>query len=583
MIRKLIRQMLTAQVLSALTVSVCLLVDQIMIGRFLGVEALASYSLANPILLIIGALGSMLAAGVQVVCSRSLGRGSQEETNAGYSSALAVTVVISVVLAALVLLLRNPISTLMGADPALDPELHRMTADYMAGYVIGAPGSIGALVLIPFLQMAGKSSLLIAAVAGMTVVDIGLDLLNGLVLHWGMFGMGLASSLSYYVAMVIAMFFFLSPKCVFRFSRKQVTRGRIVELFKGGVPTVFTMASTVVTVFALNKILLHLGSSEAVAAYTVIMTIGNSSNCIATGTGGVSLTLSGVFFNEEDRTALRELIRQLARYSVLLGLVMGAGLVIFAPVLVSLFLPDPGATQDMAVLGLRIFAAGCIPCCLNNALKNMYQATGRARLTELISTLEGAVFPVLAAVLMSLLMGVTGVWFFFVLGEAAALVFILLHIRRVTKTSPLKNDAWLLLKEDFGALPEDQLELEIKSLEDVAEAARKAEEFCIAHGQSPKTANHLALCIEEVAGNTVEHGFSGKGSHLSVRILFKGTHWTLRFRDDCPAFDPVHYTPKDKESALGIRLMQAMADEALYTSSLNLNNLTLKLTDPSLK
>ena len=62
MIRKLIRQMLTAQVFSALTVSLCLLIDSVMIGRFLGVEAIAAYQLANPILLVIGAVGSMFLA-----------------------------------------------------------------------------------------------------------------------------------------------------------------------------------------------------------------------------------------------------------------------------------------------------------------------------------------------------------------------------------------------------------------------------------------------------------------------------------------------------------------------------------------
>ena len=111
MIKKLVRQMLAAQVLSALTVSLCLLIDSIMIGRFLGVDAIAAYGLANPILLIIGAVGSMLSAGIQVVCSKSLGKGSQEETNKGYSSAIAVAVIVSVIFAVLVLLLRKPIAT----------------------------------------------------------------------------------------------------------------------------------------------------------------------------------------------------------------------------------------------------------------------------------------------------------------------------------------------------------------------------------------------------------------------------------------------------------------------------------------
>ena len=106
MIRKLVRQMLTAQIFSALTVSLCLLIDNIMIGRFLGVQSLAAYSAANPVLLVIGALGTMLGAGVQVVCSRSLGKGSQEETNAGYSAAIALTMGFSLAFMVLVLLLR---------------------------------------------------------------------------------------------------------------------------------------------------------------------------------------------------------------------------------------------------------------------------------------------------------------------------------------------------------------------------------------------------------------------------------------------------------------------------------------------
>ena len=42
MIRKLTRQMLTAQIFAALTVSLCLMIDSVMISRFLGEEAIAA-------------------------------------------------------------------------------------------------------------------------------------------------------------------------------------------------------------------------------------------------------------------------------------------------------------------------------------------------------------------------------------------------------------------------------------------------------------------------------------------------------------------------------------------------------------
>ena len=578
MIRKLVKQMLAAQTLSALTVSLCLLIDNIMICRFLGVQAIAAYGLANPILLVIGAIGSMLAAGVQVACSKSLGSGSKEETDKGYSSAVGLMLGISLLFTVLVLLFRSPLATLMGAGR--EGELFDQTRDYLTGFIIGAPGSMGALVLVPFLQIAGQSNLLIVAVLGMTVSDVAFDLLNALVFHGGMFGMGLASSLSYYAAMVIALGYFLSKKCVFTFSFKLITVKKIKELFVGGVPTIFTMASSVVLVFILNKILLRAGGSDGVAAFSVLLSIGNASNCISTGMGGVSLTLSGILFNEEDRTGLKELLRLLVRYAVVLGAAAGVLLMALAPVLVRIFISQPGTAQDLAVQGVRLFGLGLIPCCLNNALKNLYQGTERVSLTETISILEGALLPVLVALLFSAIWGVNGVWLYFALGELLALACISLLVWRRSHGISLKAEPYLLLKKDFGVQPENLLEMDIHSIQEVTAAAEKAESFCRQHGQNEKIANHIALCVEEMASNTVLHGFSQKKkNYLSIRVQHKGGRWVLRFRDDCQAFDPVSYVPSgEQEDALGIRLVMAMADDIRYTYSLNLNNLTIKLS-----
>lgn len=575
MIKRIVRQMLTAQILSALTVSLCLLIDNIMIGRFLGESAMAAYGLANPILLVIGAVGTMLSAGIQVACSKSLGKGSQEDTNAGYSSAIALTAGISLAGMLAVLLLRGPVATLMGAGT--QGELYEQTRGYLAGFIVGAPASMGALILVPFMQMAGQSGLLIAAVLSMTVADVGLDLLNVLVFHGGMFGMGMASSLSYYIAMAVGAIYFLSKKCVFRFSFRLVSRRKIAEVVKGGVPSLFTMASTVLLIFIMNHILLGAGGKGAVAAFTVITTIGNACSCIATGMGGVSLTLSGILYNEEDRTGLKKLLTLLTPRSVVLGLIVAVLLVIFAPVCVGLFLTEPGPTRTAAILGVRLFAFGLIPLCVNAELKNLYLGTDRVYLTEIFSLVEGAALPALVAFVFSRFMGVSGAWLYFLLGESLALLGLCGKVWLRSGRVSLCADDFLMLNPDFGVPPEALLERDIRTMEDVADAARAAQAFCRRHGQDERTSGRIAVCIEEMAGNTVAHGFSPDGkSHLSIRIQNKGDRWVLRFRDDCTAFDPVHYVPQTTEgSDLGIRLVTAMADEIRYTYSLNLNNLTL--------
>ena len=73
--------------------------------------------------------------------------------------------------------------------------------------------------------------------------------------------------------------------------------------------------------------------------------------------------------------------------------------------------------------------------------------------------------------------------------------------------------------------------------------------------------------------------YRAEGNHLFIRLQTKEGLWTLRFRDDCKAFDPVSHiagvTRADEN--VGIRLAMRIADEARYTYSMNLNNLTLIL------
>ena len=577
MIKKLIRQMLAAQTVSALTVSLCLLIDNIMIGRFFGTAALAAYGLANPILLVIGALGSMLSAGVQVVCSKSLGKGSQEETNAGYSSAVMIAGAISVIFLLIVILFRIPLAGLMGANT---PELLHETETYMAGFTIGAPASMGALILVPFLQMAGQSNLLIAAVLGMTISDVGFDLLNALVFNGGMFGMGLAYSLSYYIAILIGGWYFLSKKCVFKFSFRLVSRKKIKELFVGGIPTMFGLASSVVLVYVMNNLLLNAGGHEAVAAFSVACTLGNASNCISTGSGGVALTLSGILYHEEDRTGLKEFFNRIVLYAAILGIAVMAVLLVAAPACVGLFIPDGGESYNLAVTALRCYSFGLIPCCINYVIKNCYLGTGKIKTMEVLSVLECAVLPILSALVLGSAAGVSGMWFYFLGGEMLTLILVMIYVWIRKKKVTFDAQDILLLSRELGVPAADLMESDLHDLDEVMKFSRKAGEFCLDRSHDTRLSGRVSLCIEEMGTNIIQHGFGRdkKQNNLSAKLQFKDSRFVLRFRDDCRAFDPVSHMPQPgDEKYLGILLMLKMADEARYTYSLNLNNLTLVL------
>ncbi len=173
--------------------------------------------------------------------------------------------------------------------------------------------------------------------------------------------------------------------------------------------------------------------------------------------------------------------------------------------------------------------------------------------------------------------GTTGAWFYFVSGEVLTLLgFSILKWKRAHKVS-FSLDTYMDFKPEFGARTQNMLEFNIHSMEEVTSASESAQAFCVEQGQTEKTANFVALCVEEMAGNVIKHGFSKKKKNsLCVRIQNKNDRWVIRFRDDCRAFDPLHYVFKDGAPEVsGIRLMMSIADDARYTYSLNMNNLML--------
>ena len=582
MIKKLFGQMLLTQILSAMTVVLCMLIDSIMIGHFLGVNAMAAYGLASPVLLIFSALGSMLSAGIQVMSGKTMGNGDKKATDACFSVSVFLAAAISIVGLLVVLVFCSPICTLLGAgEPAPGNQVFWMTKDYLIGFIIGAPAFICAQIMVPFMQMSGNRTRLVAAVGAMAVSNIALNVLNVLVFHGGIFGMGLASSLSYYIALAIGLLYFLRKDCIFKFRRKGIKLKRCLRLIQYGVPTIVNQISYVFLVYILNKILLFTGQNVAVAAYSVISSVGNICYSFGTGIGNVALMLASMFYGEEDRTSMKSLVRTMTAYAIVLDAIVTAAVILIAPALVTLFLREsfPYARQT-TILGVRLFALSLVPCSLNTTFKHYYQGIDRAGFTQAISVMQNFAFTAVFAFILSRFFGTTGVWLSFACGEATTFIVISCIVWIKNRRISFSADAYSLLQTNFGIVPEDCFDASIRSGGEIAAVSRQASEFCRRRGVDDKTGALIALCIEVMSDNIVKHGFSdGKEHSIDIRLFRKNKEWSIRIRDNCKNFDPVKYLELHKEnnaaSPTGIRLVMSMVKDANYVNALGLNNLTL--------
>ena len=535
-------------------------------------------------LMLAPAPGVMISAGIQVVCGRTMGNGDREGTDACFSVSAALTLVISALGLALVLGFAAPITTLLGAGkPGVDNPVFGLTKDYLTGFMLGVPAFLAAQIMVPYMQISGSRTRLVAAVLLMTASDVVFDLLNVFYFHGGTFGMGLASSLSYYAAVLVGIGYFFKKDCLFRLRRKGLRADMLRDILKEGVPTVINQLSLVILVFLFNRILRAVGGNVSVAAYSVISTVSNLCYAFSSGIASVALMLAALFHADEDRSSLYTLVKTMCRSALFVLAAVTLAVLIAARPLTGLFLENEPEALAIASKGLRLFSLCLVPCALNTGFKFYYQGIGRVRLMEFISVLQNFALPALAGILLSKLAGTTGVWLAFLCGESMALLVICLVVWRINGRVRLCAEDFALLPSGFGAAPGDCYECTVQSLENAETASEGAERFCRAHGRGERGSILMGLCIEELTSNIILHGFSQdrERHHIDVRLVFREGEGFVRIRDNCVRFDPVRYLAlhqtEDPAAHLGIRLVMAEARDVVYLNSLGLNNLSFRL------
>lgn len=584
MIQKLFRQMSTAQIISAMTTTLCLLIDSIVIGRLVGVDAMSAYGIASPLLIIFAALGTMMVNGVQVQLGKAIGRGDTNGANACYSTSILQSLGLGAVWILLVYAAGNPLCTLLGAGtPSADNVVFQLTGDYLRGFVLGAPFFFLSQIMSAYLQAAGKRKLLLISVIAMTVTDVVFDLLSVFVFHSGMFGIGLASGMSYLAAFAVGLGYFLKKNCLFRFRFHSFQPQSAVGILRAGSPVLLNQVFFTVRTLVFNLLLLDLGGNLAVAAFAVFTTLCNLMYSIGVGTGSVALMLSSIFYNEEDRTSLHSLVRAMVPHTTML--IAAAVLVgeLAAPWLIRLFLGADPEMLAIAVPGLRLVLIWLIPNVLCGLFKNYFQGIRRTWITNLVAFLQAIGLMLPSVWLFSRLFGLTGFWIGSVVGQFLTLLVIAILVWVKCGRMSFSAEAFSYLSPDFGAQPENCRDLTILDVETAVLASQTLCDFCREKGVDAKTAMLIGLCVEEMTVNIIEHGFTkDKLSHnVDVRLVIGEDKRIIRIRDNCVNFDPTNYLElhqsSDPAAHIGLRMVMAMVKEAIYVNTLGLNNLTLIL------
>ena len=574
-VRKTYYSFVLVSILSSLTATAGMLIDNIIVGCYLGSDALGAMGIVGPVSLVFSAIGNICSGGGGARSAQALGRGERDQFCLIFSTNMLFVLIVGSILTVLGLLFTPRIALLLGAQQTLFAP----TRDYLYGYFLGTVPTILLSAMMCFVRMDGSPKLPLLCISVMSAANIALDLLMVHVFHQGMFGMGLATSISYVLAVATACTHFLKKDAKLRLVKPVGFLKDLSKTLLTGFPTAISRISDTVKVMLLNNLLVSWVSVAAVTALNVRTTASNFLGAVVLGIGQAATPTIGMFFGEEDRTAVKDTLKVTLKLGLAINTALAAVLLVYPSFFARLLSVQDGELMDMSVAAIRLFALGMPLQLINSVLINYYQCTKKVGMATMICVLQSMVYTVLFALILIRPMGANGAWVAFLLGEILTLVTVAVVLRIKTGKFPLSLDTILLLGDTFGGSPKDRLELSIgNSMEEVMVISSGIHKFGRNRDIDTDTLNLLSLCIEEMAGNVVRHAFKpGEKRWLDLTVIHKPDTLILRIRDNGAAFDPLAYDGGADDAHYGIRMIRKLADTIEYRRSMGLNNLIIHL------
>ena len=212
-------------------------------------------------------MSGLLAVGMQSRCTHELGEGDIKNLNRVFSAVFYVSIVVSLIFGTAVFLGAEPLAVLMGAS-GKGAALLKDAADYLRGIAIGIPSTIMALILSAACQLDSAKERVRKATLIYFVSDVVLDYV-AVKLHFGVFGIGIATSAAYYLQLVCLLFHFRNRSRMLILTKFSTNPTEMFSVLSLGTEKALRSFSNFISPVIVNRIILLFGGTIAMSAFSI--------------------------------------------------------------------------------------------------------------------------------------------------------------------------------------------------------------------------------------------------------------------------------------------------------------------------
>ena len=381
------------------------MVDTYFIAQTGNTNLVAGVSIGAPIFTLMIALGDIFGLGGSSVISRLFGQKLDNDGKRLSVFCFYAALICGIIVAALMLLFRQPVLHLLGADA----ETMTYASQYFTIIVLGAPFIIVSYTPSNLLRTEGfATASMIGTILG-AIINMILDPIFISALGLGAAGAAIATVIGNICTDLFYVWFILvkSQRISVNPVGFRITSAEIGQILAIGIPASITNLMQSLGMALTNRYLLPYGNDK-VAAMGIVMKVNLIAILILVGFAFGAQPLIGYKYGAKNKNRLKEILRFCYGFECSMAAVITVILSLTAPALIGIFMPDASIIA-IGVPMLRMQQIGMIFVAIVLVTTCTFQSAGKSRDAFLLSVSRQGIIFAAAILLASRLLGYTGV------------------------------------------------------------------------------------------------------------------------------------------------------------------------------
>ena len=382
------------------------MVDTIIVGRFVGVNALAAVGSTGSLFFLVNGMVLGLTSGFAVLVAQKFGAKDEDGLKKAVASNILLTLISTVIITVIALIVKTPLLKMMNTPDNIFGDANTYITIIFAGIITQALYNMAAGIL----RSLGDSKTPLYFLIVSSVINIILDLVFIINFKMGVAGAAYATNIAQGISAILCLIYSYKKFPVLRIKKEDFKFGTayISKHLKIGIPMGLQFSVTAIGIVIVQSAINVFGST-VIAAYTASSKVLQLVMQPSTSFGVTIATYAGQNLGAKRFDRIKNGMKIMNKISVVTSLLAGAVLVFLGKYFVMLFIDNP--TPEIFKYAQEVFnysAIFFIPLGFIFVYRNVLQGMGESFVPMMAGVYELAARSVVAFTLPKFI-GFTGI------------------------------------------------------------------------------------------------------------------------------------------------------------------------------